>query len=104
MEKAFALTEDNEVQRSSVNAKKSSQKSAHRQAKKQTTTQQKKAIKQQQPEKKKRKKSSTAGKKKTLMSGSEDEMNIFNSLGLFDNEGGEGKQKKKSRRESKKHR
>jgi len=32
-----------------------------------------------------------------------DEMNIFNSLGLFDGERGEGKQQKKSRRESKKH-
>ena len=33
----------------------------------------------------------------------EDDMNIFNFLGLIDNEGGEGKQKKKSRNESKKH-
>ena len=41
-----------EVKRSSVNAKKMSQKSAHRQAKKQTTTQpqRKNAIKQHQPE------------------------------------------------------
>lgn len=41
-----------EVKRSSVNAKKLSQKSAHRQAKKQTTTQpqRKNAIKQHQPE------------------------------------------------------
>ena len=53
-----------EVKRSSVNAKKMSQKSAHRQAKKQTTTQpqRKNAIKQHQPEK-----SSTAGQKKTSM-------------------------------------
>ena len=28
------------------------------------------------------------------MSGGEDEINIFDSLGLFDNEGGEGKQKR----------
>ena len=103
LEKAFALTEDEEeVKKSSVKSKKLSQKSAHRQVKKQTTTQQKKVIKQQQPEKKKRKKSSSAGKKKTLMSGGEDEMNIFNSLGLVDGDGNEGKQRKKSR--SKKHR
>ncbi len=80
------------------NTKKLSQKSAHRQAKKQTTAQSKKAIKQHQPEK-----SSTAGQKETLISGGEDEMDIFNSLGLFDGEADEGKQQKKSRRESKKH-
>ena len=100
LEKALLLTEDVEVKRSSVNAKKLRQKSAHRQAKKQTTTQpqRKYAIKQHQPEK-----SSTAGQKKSSISGGEDEMNIFNSLGLFDGKTDEGKQQKKSRRESKKH-
>ena len=97
LEKAFALTEDEEVKRSSAKSKKLGQKSARRQTKK-TTTQQKKVNKQQQPEKKKRKKSTSGGKKKTLMSGGEDEMNIFNSLGILD---GEGKQPKKR---SKKHR
>ena len=47
----------------------------------------------------KQEKSSIAGQK-TSMTGGEDEMNIFNSLGLFDGERGEGKQQKKSRRES----
>ncbi len=37
------------------------------------------------------------------MTGGEDEMNIFNSHGLFDRERGEGRQQKKSRRGSKKH-
>lgn len=97
LEKAFALTEDEEVKTSSAKSKKLSQKSAHRQAKK-TTTQQK-VIKQQQPEKKKRKKSPDGVKKKTLMSGGEDEMNIFNSLGLLD-----GNEEKQPKKKSKKHR
>ena len=88
LEKAFALIEEGDKQ-SSAKRKKPSQKSVQRQAK-QTTAQQKK-ITQRQPEKKKRQN----GKRKTLMSGGDDEMNIFNSLGLFD---GDGKQRKKSKK------
>ena len=75
LEKAFLLTEDVEVKRSSDNTKKLSQKSAHRQAKKQTTAQSKKAIKRHQPEK-----SSTAGQKKTSISGGVDEMKLDYSM------------------------
>lgn len=93
LEKAFALTEEQE-KGNSVKSKKPSQKSAQRQAK-QATTQQTK-VTQRQPEKKKRKKGPAAAKSKTpLISGGEDEMSIFNSLGLFD---GDGKQRKKSKK------
>ncbi|KAL7436711.1 hypothetical protein ACHAXM_005328 [Skeletonema potamos] len=94
LEKAFALTDEEEEKRISVKSTKPSQRSDQRQAK-QATTQHKRKVTHLQPEKKKRKKGPAAKRKTPLISGGEDEMNIFNSLGLYD---GDGNQRKKSKK------
>jgi hypothetical protein len=90
LEKAFALQE--EPQEEKVPAMKRKKKNKKTMSSQVSTTEtiirtsQATAQKdtQRKPDKKKRKKEKSSGKKKALVSGGDDEMNIFNSLGLFD--------------------
>lgn len=93
LEKAFALQEEPQEERvlalkpkkkkkKTMSSRISTTQTVMRTA--QTTGQRDGRDTQRKPDKKKRKKEKSSGKKKALVSGGDDEMNIFNSLGLLD--------------------
>lgn len=88
LEKAFALEEEPQEEKVlDLKRKKKKKKMSSRVSITQTIRTAQTTAKmdtQCKPDKKKRKKEKSSGKKKTLVSGGDDEMNIFNSLGLFD--------------------